>query len=989
MKCLALLLFIATSAFAASPSSVNNDDSCDVKVGPAATLLLPYFEVDLRDPLTGGSGQTTLFTIVNVTRYPQIAHVTLWTDHAYPVMAFNLNLGGYGMQIIDMADILVRGFIVSPSGVIPTTPPGLLSASTNPNLRSPPNCANFPSTVPESILGPVRDALTKGVLTSQPGGSCNDIGNVHANAIGYATIDVVASCTSRLPTDPLYYTNDLLFDNVLIGDYEQIAPHPVGEPSVSDAGANPLVHIRAAPEGGGAGSNVETALPYTFYDRYTPASNRTVDRRHPLPSTFAARFIQGGPAALRTNLNIWREGFGSGSCTDARTSETMAVADVVRFDEHENPLSLANAPPCDTCPSLPLRLPAASLTSSSDYSYPAMTSNDVGGWLYLNLNNGGSTTYSVTHGGVSSLAPNGSTTTIGPRPSQNWVTMTMFGAFDGTHRMAAEFDAASLSNGCSPAAFPSSAAPIGAGGVFVCPPGTTLTNGSTAQCMNTIVNPVPTDAAAQRRRAARSTEPPPSINNNDSCDIKVGPAATLLLPYFEVDVSGTSGQTTLFTVTNVTPHPQIAHVTLWTDWAYPVLTFNLYLTGYGVQGINLADVLNRGAIAPSNGTSSATIAGSLSAASGNLRTSLDCANNPGVIPDSVIKAVRDALTLGIAPAGTSSCKTGVGIPHSNAIGYATIDVVASCTTRSPADPLYYTNDLLFDNALIGDYQQLGPHPAGSLASAFDAAGNPMVHIRAVPEGGGAGSNVATGLPYTFYDRYTPTTTRTVDRRQPLPSTFAARFIQGGRNALATNLTIWREAFGSGNCAAALQSSAIIVSEIVRFDEHENPFVLAYCEFEGCYRSLTLPAASSNSTADSRFPILSNADIGGWFYLNLNNGGSAGYSVTHDVGGQPIPTNARTNLAPIGSTTTVGPRPSQNWVTVTMFGNAGPNRPPGEFDAAPLGNGCSPAAFTTFANAGTTAPPIGPAGDVFVCPPGTTLTNGTTTQCKGTNVNPPP
>jgi hypothetical protein len=119
----------------------------------------------------------------------------------------------------------------------------------------------------------------------------------------------------------------------------------------------------------------------------------------------------------------------------------------------------------------------------------------------------------------------------------------------------------------------------------------------------------------------------------------------------------------------------------------------------------------------------------------------------------------------------------------NAVGYATIDVVASCTPRDPTDPLYYTNDILFDNVLTGDYQQVGPHPAGELQIGLDAGGNPMVHIRAVPEGGGAGSSVTTALPYTFYDRYTQQIRRTFDRRQPLPSTFAARFIQGARRRL--------------------------------------------------------------------------------------------------------------------------------------------------------------------------------------------------------------
>jgi hypothetical protein len=129
--------------------------------------------------------------------------------------------------------------------------------------------------------------------------------------------------------------------------------------------------------------------------------------------------------------------------------------------------------------------------------------------------------------------------------------------------------------------------------------------------------------------------------------------------------------------------------------------------------------------------------------------------------------------------------------------------------------------------------------------------------------------------------------------------------------------------------------------------------------------------------------MTGADVGGWFYLNLNNGGSTRYSVTADVGGAPGPANRRTNLSPPGATTTAGPRPSQNWVTVTMFGNVGVNRLSAEFDAASLGNGCSPAESLSTTRA------IGPSGGVFVCPPGTTLTNGTTAQCTGTNVNPLP
>ncbi|MEA2327938.1 MAG: hypothetical protein QOE68_2897 [Thermoanaerobaculia bacterium] len=973
-----LLLFIATSAFAGSPSTVNNDDSCDVTVGPAATLLLPYFEVDFNNRV-----QNTLFTITNVTRLPQIAHVTIWTDWSYPLLGFNIYLTGYDVQGISINQIL-GGVVAQNNGTGPTTaqsPLGALSAgfTANPNFASGGasiNCSAQPGALTPALVAALRTALSTGVYNPSGSAVCpNAVGGVHesangyANAIGYITIDVVSNCTSRLPTDPLYYTNDLLFDNVLIGDYQQLGPTPAGTTASSfDAVVNPLVHIRAVPEGGGAGSKAGTALQYTFYDRYTPASSRAIDRRQPLPSTFAARFVQGGTAAYRTNLNIWREGVGNGSCPDAQTS-TMAVAEIVRFDEHENPSTLGS----DSLVSHP-RLPATSSTSSSSPSYPATVSSDAGGWFYLNLNNGGSTTYSANHNG---LAPVGSTTTAGPRPSQNWVTVTMFGSQGGGNRLTAEFDASALGNGCSPAAFPSSAAPIGpADGVFLCPPGTTLTNGSTAQCMDSAVIALPLTTAAERTRAVRTTTPPASTRNDDSCDVKPAPAATLLLPYFEVDVAGTSGQTTLFTVTNVAQYPQIAHVTLWTDYAYPVMSFNLFLGGYAVQSINLADVLIRNTIASSTGITPGSI---WPAANPNLRSSIDCATIPGAVPAAIMAEVRRALTAGTS---ASSCNRPVGGVHANAIGYATIDLVASCTSRSPNDPLYYTNDLLFDNVLIGDYQQLGPHPGGT-ATSFDAGGNPMVHLRAVPEGGGAGSNVGTRLPYTFYDRYTPAKTRTIDRRQPLPSTFAARYIQGGTGAFATNLTIWREGFGTGSCADAFTSANMLVSEIIKFDEHENPNTIPPCTSLclGVSPAL-LSAASSITISESRnYPLyLSTADVGGWIYLNLNNGGSTSYSVTQESGGERLPTNARSNLAPIGSGT-VGPRPSQNWVTITLFGFAGGNRLTGEFDATPLGNGCSPAVAV--------GPFIGPAGGVPVCPPGTTLTNGSTQLCKGTNVNPPP
>ena len=70
------------------------------------------------------------------------------------------------------------------------------------------------------------------------------------------------------------------------------------------------------------------------------------------------------------------------------------------------------------------------------------------------------------------------------------------------------------------------------------------------------------------------------------------PAATLLLPYFEVDLANTNGLTTLFSVNNASATAVLAHVVVWSDLSVPVLDFNIYLTGYYVQTVNMRDIIN-------------------------------------------------------------------------------------------------------------------------------------------------------------------------------------------------------------------------------------------------------------------------------------------------------------------------------------------------------------------------------------------------------------
>jgi hypothetical protein len=826
---LVLLLSFTLAAHAArydlgGPRSTSNDDSCDIAELPAATLLLPYFEVDLSDI----NGETTLFTVTNVTEFPQIARTTIWTDLGVPLVSFNIFLTGYDVQGINLRDVLTLGRVGGTgTGVSHFGPLGRPS-NTSIDARG---CIDIPPLSQETVVR-VQRALTEGVV---PG--CAVAGETHANAIGYATVDVVGACTGAMPVDANYFSADLRNDNVLIGDYQQL------NTSQNFAQGGPMVHIRAVPEGRNSGlSN----LTRTFYGRFTKNGS---DARQPLPSRFAARWIQGGAATFRTDIKIWRELAGrAGTCPPG--SEVRAASDQAVFDETENGVgtdgSRLGSPPIF----LPIVIPAASRISISDpQTFMQLTNGATAGWLYLNLDD-----------------------PANEAADQGWMITSM----RAEGRFSADQNASGLGNGCSPA--------VGASQLAASP--------------GTPIGPAPNGPTT-----IFPTGAPLTRNNDDSCDIAALPAATLLLPYFEVATSPTL-QTTLFTVTNVTNTDQIARVTLWTDYGYPVITFNLFLTGYDVQAINLFDIIMRGVIAPDNGTGTAVRPRGRYSSANTAINLTSCDRLPGALDPVYVNLMQQAFMQGQAPALGSvvpACDR-VGNTHARAVGYATIDVVGNCGFLQPTEANYFAQDIRYDNVLIGDYQQVD-------ATNNSAQGSPLVHIRAIPEGGTPASrqtspSFVTNLERTFYKRLT--TPQFSDARQPLPSTFAARWIAGGPDAFNTSFKIWREVpNGPGNtCSTFAPNALMAVSDTVVFDEAENAATVD--------NDLQLPATSL--LAASPMP---NGAVSGWTYFNLDR-----------QSGDRIAT--------------------QNWVTVSMRAL---NRFSVDFEASALGNGCSPE------NTGTT---IGPA-----------------------------
>ena len=424
---------------------------------------------------------------------------------------------------------------------------------------------------------------------------------------------------------------------------------------------------------------------------------------------------------------------------------------------------------------------------------------------------------------------------------------------------------------------------------------------------------------------------PTSTNNDDSCDIALLPAATLLVPYFEVDLRGAGAQTTILTVTNTSHLPQAFAMTLWTDYGYPVLTFRYYLTGYDVQSINLFDVIRRGRVGGDFSTGSdVSPVGRLSGttpAEDFDNPQLDestCVRLPVQLPQVYITRMLDAFTKGSVPqVGSTAGCTNIGGTHANAVGYATLDVVGVCATTLPTDRSYFSAELGYDNVLMGDYLQVD-------GTNNFAQGSPMVHIRAVPEGGSPATRKPTNFRRTFYSHLQPEASRTLDGRQPLPSTFAARWIQGSGGDFQTAYKIWRgvpSSAAGAACGDYAANARLKAVEIVRFDEEENPETT----FSGTLADPPqepgprLPAASLIPITDyENLPVNSNGAVGGWMYFNLDNARDP-------------------ELA------------SQNWVVASMRAE---NRFSVDTDAVALGNGCTQPAPASNANDGPQ--PIGPA-----------------------------
>ncbi|MEM7052776.1 MAG: hypothetical protein AAF604_24135 [Acidobacteriota bacterium] len=329
------------------------------------------------------------------------------------------------------------------------------------------------------------------------------------------------------------------------------------------------------------------------------------------------------------------------------------------------------------------------------------------------------------------------------------------------------------------------------------------------------------------------------------------PAATLLLPYFEVDLDDPESVTTLLSINNSSAAPVLVHLTLWTDLSVPTIDFDLYLSGYDVQSLNLRDVF--AGVLPQTGP--ADELSPLGAFSDPHAVPESCSGGfpIGNVPPSLVRLLEEAHT-GQPVARFGGLCAGTAQGDRLARGYLTADVVRECSTDFPDTPGYFENVAGFDNVLWGDFFLIDSRQGF-------AHGETLVHVEANP---------GQYLPgdYTFYGSSVAFTA--ADQREPLASVMAMRFLNGGPFDGGTDLLCWRDPktagtpFDCGNLPAPLPLGQ---GQVVIFDESSNPALVPESRISPSDEPET-PAICPFCAQRREVDFTDFAS--GWLYLDLNH-----------------------------------------------------------------------------------------------------------------------
>lgn len=294
------------------------------------------------------------------------------------------------------------------------------------------------------------------------------------------------------------------------------------------------------------------------------------------------------------------------------------------------------------------------------------------------------------------------------------------------------------------------------------------------------------------------------------------PGATLLFPYFEVDLDDAQGANTFVSWRGAGASATLTHVTVWSDLGVPVVSFNVYLTGFDVASLDLRALLVDGQV-----PRSATVGqdpGDTISPKGDYSQDINYASCNGHLPyvePTLTEAFRTDLQASLT--GRASASRGnrcVGFEHGDNVarGYITIDAVTFCTQDTPNLFGYAASALSAQNQLAGEWLLTDPAEGTAVLSPAAALQAPFVW--------NSGPVYAPG-DQTFYGTYNAFSAQ--DGREPLPTTWAADL-----QARDAEVIVWRDTRRASaadfSCAAPLPPDGVfpLQSEaVIGFDNEED------------------------------------------------------------------------------------------------------------------------------------------------------------------------
>jgi hypothetical protein len=398
------------------------------------------------------------------------------------------------------------------------------------------------------------------------------------------------------------------------------------------------------------------------------------------------------------------------------------------------------------------------------------------------------------------------------------------------------------------------------------------------------------------------------------CKIDEPPAATLLLPYFEVDLNDPTGVNTLFAIGNAVNSATLVNVTLWTDWGVPTAAFPIYLTGWDVETLSVRDLL--AGKFPRTASDGQDPNDTISP-QGTYSRDINFSSCNGILPLpqtpdlALVNHLRLAHTGKASPGFGGNC-SGRAWGDDKARGFITVDVVNGCSLTAiyPSDAGYFgaggragSANVLFGDFFVVDSRQ------------NNARGSQLVRLEASPGRFHAGEQ-------TFYGRFhhgRVQNYQAVDDREPLAPTWAMRYLQGGVFDGGASFLVWRDpgvptsAVTCGTEPHAATGEATLV-----FDEDEGAVTPDACPI------LCPPGqVPRNILAMAQRVSVDDFEV------------SAGFS-----GLIPVPFPYGWMMIQFGHSLTGVPAPAQTWVGVELEAS-------GRFSvgsvATPLDSSCGPTA----------------------------------------------